>query len=478
MKAAVIALALLGCAPAAATSATLELAPCRVRDLGTPAECGSHEVAEDPADSGGRRIPLRVVRVPARGDDRAADPLFLLAGGPGQAASEAYPALFPYLAAIGQRRDLVMVDQRGTGGSGALDCPRSDRIEDELAESALARLAERCRPLLAGDLTQYTTERAADDLEAVRQALGYGPINLLGVSYGTRLALEFARRYPDSVRSIVIDGVAPRSLKIPLSFAMDAERALEGVARRCRDDAACRERFGDLERRLERALAALPRHVVLRDPKSGERIELTLTRAMVAAALRGLLYSPELTALLPLTLEHIEAGQFQSLIAQASLLGEAGAEGMSIGLMLSVICSEDVPRISDAEAARDTAESFLGRTLVDEFAAACAGWPRAALPPGFAEPVRSEAPVLALSGELDPATPPRWADDALATLPRGRHLIVPGASHGAIVRSCAATLVGRYLEQPESVAELDAGCLEGAAADNLPFFVDFAGPRE
>jgi pimeloyl-ACP methyl ester carboxylesterase len=472
------ALALPGCATAAATpEAALELAPCRVPSLGSPGECGTLEVAENPALEGGRRISLRVVRLRARDEEPAADPIFLLAGGPGQAATEAYPPLLPYFAAIARRRDLVMIDQRGTGSSGPLDCPAEEGLESELADGALGRLAERCRAGLEGDLTQYTTARAADDLEAVRRALGYGPIDLVGVSYGTRLALEFARRHPESVRALVIDGVAPRSMKIPLSFAKDAQSALEGVARACSEETSCRDRFGALAPRVQKALDGLPRKVVLRDPREGDRLELTLTRAVVASALRGLLYSPELMALLPLTLEQAEAGEFQSLIAQAALLGESGEEGLSLGLMLSVVCSEDVARIGDDEVLRETAGTFLGSTVVDEFRAACRGWPRAELEPGFEEPVRADVPVLALSGDLDPATPPRWAEDAVATLPRSRHLVVPGASHGTLMRSCTASLVADYLDAPEALDALDASCLSRAAA-KLPFFIDFAGPPQ
>lgn len=472
--------ALVACKPTATTdapSATLALAPCRVRGLGTLADCATLEVAENPDAKDGRQLGLRVVVVAAPpSEERKADPLFLLAGGPGQAATEAYAPMLHMFRRVRRHRDIVMIDQRGTGQSAPLDCALSAGLEESLVEGAMAKVAKACRNELDADLTQYSTERAANDIEAVRVALGYGPINIFGASYGTRLALEFVRRHPESVRSVVIDGVAPRAMKLPLSMAKDGQRALDGIFAACAEDAACKAKFGDLAKVWRELLTSFPRLIHVRDPRTAEPVDVTLTRPLFVSALRGLLYSPELTSLLPLTLRQAHAGDFQGFIAQASLLGESSEDMMSLGLFLSVVCGEDVALISDAEIAAQTDGTFLGRTMVDELRAACDGWPRPELAPDFAEPVRSDVPVLALSGELDPVTPPAWGDAAVKHLSRSRHLVVPGAAHGTVVRGCTAELIDTFIDEPATVADIDASCLDEASLDVPSFFIDYAGP--
>ncbi len=481
MKAWVLSASLLvaGCRPGAATdreAPELELLPCLVRGIGAPAECGTLEVAENPERPEGRRIGLYVVRLPARAAEPLPDPLFLLAGGPGQAATEAFGPMIPLLHAVNQRRDIVMVDQRGTGASRPLDCELPKGLEGNLVEGVMAQVARGCRQGLDAELTQYTTRHAAADLDRVRAALGYARINLAGGSYGTRLALEYARRHGESLRSMALDGVAPRAMKLPLSMARDAERALARQFAACSDDPACKEAFGDLDRSFRDLCDGLPRPIVVRDPRSGERVEVTMTRALFVQALRGLLYSPELTSLLPLTIEQAKGGDFSGFVAQASLLGESSEEAMSLGLFLSVVCAEDVAHITEAEIVAETEGTFLGRAVVDELRAACEGWPRAELEDDFAAPVVSRVPTLLLSGEMDPVTPPRWGDAAAEHLETARHLVVPGASHGTLLRGCTVSLFRDFLAAPDAVGALDASCLERAARDVPDFFIDFAGP--
>lgn len=475
-----LAFACLACKPAGAevdAEPALRLLPCRVRGVSKIAECGTFEVAENPDEPEGRKIALRVVRLKARdADERLPDPLFLLAGGPGQAASEAYGPMLPALSRINRRRDIVMVDQRGTGASAPLDCDTPEGLADNLVDGVLAKVAKRCRTELDADLTQYTTARAAADLDAVRAALGYGSINLFGASYGTRLALEYVRRHESSVRSVVIDGVAPRAMKIPVTMAEDGQRAVDMIFEACSKDDACKHAFGDLKGRFDALVASLPRSIRVRDPRTGEKAEVELTRALFTGALRGLLYSPELTSLLPLTIQNAHGGDFQSFIAQATVLGESASEMMSLGLFLSVICVEDVDHITEAEVVAATRGTFLGRSMVDELRDACEGWPRAALDEDFADPVSSDRPVLALSGELDPVTPPRWAEAAVKHLSTSRHLVVSGAAHGTLMRGCTAKLVAEFVDEPGSVGDIDATCLEDAALDKPRFFIDFAGP--
>jgi pimeloyl-ACP methyl ester carboxylesterase len=471
-----IGLALVACGPDAAPvpQASVDVVPCRIRGVGQLADCAGVQVHEDRDAKQGRKLTLRVVRLRARGTTPVADPIFMLAGGPGQAATEAYPPVLAYLSALAKKRDIVLVDRRGTGSSEALDCDTEDDLAEMFRPRALERTAAKCRPELKGDLTRYSTAYAADDLDDVRKALGYDAINLYGSSYGTRLALSYAQRHPEAVRSLVLDAVAPASLLIPLPLARDAQRAFDQLVQRCAAEASCVEAFPDLPGDLTTVLARLGddgREIQLRHPRTGESLRLTITRDSFAQALRGLLYSPELLAVLPHALHRAAAGDFEPFVAQTSSLADASQDAMSLGLFLSVVCSEDVPRIEQAALESATANTFVGRAMVDEFRAVCAAWPRGPLP----EPPREVSkPTLLLSGEFDPATPPRWAEVAQKQLPHSRHLVVPGAAHGVAIRSCVPRLLAQFFDEPLRVEALDASCI---ARDVPPLFIDFAGPR-
>ncbi len=471
-------LALWGCGgePSEVPEPRIPLEPCRLTGFGRECQCGQVEVYENRATREGRKIPLRIVRIPAQGSAREPDPLFLLAGGPGQASSEAYVPMLPTFGDIGLDRDLVMVDQRGSGSSAPLDCAPPDDLADELRDDALVRLTKECRASLTADLAQYTTAAAADDLDDVRAALGYDRINLLGGSYGTRLALVYAKRHPSHVRTLVLDGVAPPDMALPLSFAPDGQLALELVLKRCEEDDACRRAFPALGATLDEVLARLadePAKIALRDPTTGKPLQFELTRDGFAQGLRNVMYSPELTALLPLTISQAAEDDFASFIALVALFVES-SEGMSIGLTLSVLCQEDVSHITEAQIVSASAGSFLGRAITDSFRQACEGW---ALPRGPAEAsraVHSEAPTLALSGQADPATPSRWAEHALQHLPNGRHVVVPTMGHGVWFRGCIPRLIQQLLDDPANLGTMDVRCADEIQAPR--FFIDSAGP--
>ncbi|MBW2456197.1 MAG: alpha/beta fold hydrolase [Deltaproteobacteria bacterium] len=475
---AVTLLALWGCGgePSAVPEPQIPLEPCRLPGFGRECECGQLEVYENRQTREGRKIPLRIVRYPAQGSARQPDPLFLLAGGPGQAASEAYVPMLPAFGDIGLDRDLVLVDQRGSGSSAALDCAPPDDLADELRDDALEKLTKECRASQVGDLEQYTTAASADDLDDVRAALGYDRINLLGASYGTRLALVYAKRHETHVRSLVLDGVAPPDMTLPLSFAPDGQRALELILNRCEADDACRRAFPDLGDKLDgllERLAAEPAQVSVRHPTTGKPLRFELTRDGFAQSLRNIMYSPELVALLPLTITQAAEGDFASFIALVALFVES-SEGMSIGLTLSVLCREDVSHIAEAQIAKQSAGSFLGRSITDSFRRACEAWQVPRGPAETSAPVHSNAPTLALSGEADPATPPRWAERALQHLPNGRHVVVPTMGHGVSFRGCVPRLIRQLLDDPASVGTMDVSCADEIQAPR--FFIDTAGP--
>jgi len=474
---ALAALLVAGCAeaPPSARDASL-LAPCTSAEAPADALCGQVEVWENRAASEGRRVALKIVVLPALSREPRADPLFVLAGGPGQAATEIAGALAALLTRVQEERDVVLVDQRGTGGSSPLDCDLPEDL-DAQADPVGASLA-RLRECLAGyeaDTRLYTTPIAMDDLDDVRSALGYDRINLWGGSYGTRAALVYMRRHPDRARSAVLDGVAPPDMKLPLSFAADGQRALDRLLEACEEDPDCRGTFPALGERITRLLERLeeqPAELSLEDPHTGAPEEVRIDRDTLASLLRNALYSPTVSSLLPLLLERADAGDYRGLAALASLAGEVPSN-LSLGMMLSVLCTEDVALIAEPEAAAATARTFLKRAALDRFQESCSFWPRGELPPGYHDPVASEVPVLVLSGELDPATPPRWGAAVAEHLPNAHHVVVPAAGHGTSTLGCVPRLIGRFLDAG-SAADLDASCVEEIRRS--PFFLTPSGP--
>jgi pimeloyl-ACP methyl ester carboxylesterase len=461
---------------------SLELTPCQLSAPGTvlrqEALCGQLEVPENRAEPDGRKLSLRVAVLEAVSRDPAPDPLFLLAGGPGQAATEAFLPMLAILQDVRQKRDLVLVDQRGTGSSNPLDCPV---LEDEEewkvpSDDELRQQVRRCLEALDGDPRFYTTAVAMDDLDAVRQALGYERINLYGVSYGTRTAQTYLKLYPDRVRAIILDGVVPQDLAVGETWARDAQHALDLILARCAGDEACKTAFPSLSQDLDSLLHSLdgsPREVHLKHPVSGEDLEVPAQRETVVSIFQRFSYTPETVALLPLLVDRaVHHGDLATLLAQGVLVGQAGGS-MSQGMTFSVLCAEDIPFYDAARVAELNAGTYYGDLQTRILGAACAEWPRGEIPPDFKEPVRSDLPVLLLSGEADPVTPPSYAEQVAAGFSNHLHLVAPDSGHGVLSRGCLPKIAQAFLEAG-SVAGLETDCVAEIRA--LPFFLNPSGP--
>lgn len=487
MRHALLAACLLAGLPAQArTLGTIDFEPCTLApDFGTAsveAQCGTLEVPENPAAPGGRRIALAIAWVPTD-DDEAGDPVFMLAGGPGQSAKESYPSVAPAFRDVLRKRHVILVDQRGTGGSNPLVC-RDEQgrsavtgdVDDDAA--AAARFAQRCLEQLAdrADPRFYTTTDAVRDLEAVRAAIGAETINLLGISYGTRVAQQYVRRHPERVRTLVLDGVVPNVLVLGSEHAGNLERALELHFDRCRAVEACKGRLGDPRLNLDalsRELRAAPRQVTYRDALTGEWKTDALTFGHLAGLVRLFSYAPTVAAMLPLVLHEAAQGRGDVLMAQSQLILSQVTEQIMHGMQLSVMCSEDAPGL--AVNPRD-ANTLLGTEFVDFSLAQCAVWPRGEVPADFHDALKSDVPALLLSGEFDPVTPPRYGHAVLngwsrvddngpmddPWLGRGRHLVLRGQGHNVIGAGCMPRLLARFIDTADAKA-LDAKCLDGLA---------------
>jgi pimeloyl-ACP methyl ester carboxylesterase len=433
------------------------------------------EVPEDRGRPGGRRISLRVAVLPADAPRAAPDPVFAIAGGPGQSIADVYPEIASAFDRLNRDRDVVLVDQRGTGGSARLACPaiESPGQDLEVAEEELARRVRECAAALSAgaDLRQYGTDAFVADLEEVRGRLGYGRVNLVGFSYGTRAALAYARAHPDRVRTLVLDGAAPFEMRIGEDFARDSEAALQAVLRRCADDQACGEAHPDLERRFSALLARLDRHparVRARHPLTGRPLDLRLDGDAVRQVVLGFLYTPETAALLPPLLAQAAGGDLAPIAAQGILVAADVGAGISRPLQLSVLCAEDVPFYRSGQGAG----TFLGEAAVRSFRALCRAWPSEPVGAAFRDMPPLPLPALLLSGGADPVTPPRWAESLASRLPAARHVAIPGLGHGVFARGCVPRLVAEFVSRG-TAGGLDVACL--AQLRPSPPFVDLQG---
>ena len=446
---------------------TLQFEPCTLSATGLPAsiaaQCGTLAVPEDRERPAGRSIDLAIALVPSTAKQPQPDPVFMLAGGPGQSARESFPAAAGAFRELLRDRHVVLVDQRGTGASNPLACraPADDpAIGDAVVDAAAARqFAAQCLQALDADPRFYTTSDAVLDLEAVRAAIGAQQLNLVGISYGTRVALEYLRRHPARVRSVVLDGVVPPELALGSEHARNLEVSLDAQFERCAADPVCAQRFGSPRETLNKLLESLGRQaqsVRYRDPLTHEWQDGTLTRDVVAGVVRLFAYVPQLSAMLPRALAEAAAGRPDVLMAQGRMIESLVGEQINQGLQLSVSCSEDADRLRVDPADADT---LMGTTFVSTLLAQCEAWPRGRRPADFNEPVQSDDPVLLLSGEFDPVTPPRYGEQVLGHLPNGRHLVAQGQGHNVMVAGCAPRLMARFVASADAKG-LDASCLE------------------
>lgn len=438
--------------------------PCRTEDGNTEGLCGKYEVYENRQSRSGRKIALNVMVLPALTEKPASDPFFPLAGGPGQSAVEAYP-LTAFTAKIRQQRDVVLVDQRGTGGSNPLPCNLRDPKDSQanIGEYLPLDRIRACRAELEkkADLTQYTTSIWADDLDEVRQALGYDKINVFGGSYGTRAALVYLRRHGGHVRSLALEGVAPPEYLIPIAFSHTIEDSVNRLLDRCAADDACHKSYPDLRKEFQAILERLdqsPAHFEVKSPNGSGMQAITLTRTAFVANLRPMLYVPEFISEFPYTVHRAYENDWSIYGLVALTVRDALEKQIDRGLSFSVICSEDVPGISEDEIRRETSGTYLGDIQVRMYQKACAEWPRATVARDFHTPIRSSVPALLISGALDPATPPQASAGAARELSASRVVIVKDGTHGT-GSPCIDGLISDFVARGSSKT-LDASCVD------------------
>jgi pimeloyl-ACP methyl ester carboxylesterase len=456
------------------------LSACHIPNYRQEILCGTHTVFEDRLRNTGREIQINFAVIPAISEVSEPDPVLILPGGPGQAAKDMGPIVRLAFSDVNQNRDIVLIDQRGMGSSHPLQCEVPDLagegIQTEISNQQIRDFLSKCLESLEADVTLYTQDLANQDIHEILIALGYQNVNIYGGSWGTRAAQLYSQQFPEHVRSMILDGSAPLENKVPLFANDDAERALQLTFQDCVNDQDCNEAFPDLARKFQQALAHLGDkgiQVTLDDATTAESVTFTLTRDQFVNALRGILYVPEFVRLLPIIIEQASRGEYKALSGVSSYFATQQQDAMAIGASLSILCSEELGRMTDQEVAQLSQSGFVGSAFIDLYKNACSVWPKAAVPAIYSDFQDLDIPVLLLSGQLDPVTPPRWGEKMAEYYPNSLHLIANATGHNVAPVKCADELMRVFINEASS-ANLDGSCLLEIRRPS--FFTSSSGP--
>jgi len=456
----VLALAALCAAPAAAE---LRDAPCHLAGVETPVRCIAVDVPLDYAEPARGTITVTAAVVPATSARPEPDPLFVFAGGPGQAGTDFGPWLETAFARVRRARDVVLLDFRGTGRSGALDCRAPDLLERDY-RAAIERAVRECARRYGPGLEHYTHAEVVEDVERVRLALGVNDINLWGGSFGTRVAQHYVRAYGAHVRSVVLDAATPVGASIFVTAPRTAEDALQRLIAECAADAACGRAYPSLKRDFAALLDGAEAGALagdVRRPETGRLAQVALDRDTVAGLVRGALYVELTRALLPLAITEAARGRLEPLLALGAATGAWSTDTMALGFTLGIVCSEDLAQSKQDDPGRLSA-GFVRDSYYRAFLLFCSEWPTAPLPPEKLSPIESSVPALVISGEADPVTPPSLGEATLAQFATGVHAVVPGGFHTNSANPCVASIIASFIAEPGAGGR-DHGCLRRRA---------------
>lgn len=442
----------------------IDLQPCQVGNFS--ARCGTFSVFEDRAEQSGRRIELRLAVIPARSKEPAPDPVFVLAGGPGASALEWTNYYMQLLGTANEQRDIVLVDQRGAGGSNKMECPQSvetDRQAEELRD---------CLTGLNGDPRAYTTAWAMDDLDDVRAALGYDQINLYGGSYGGMAIQVYLLRHGKHVRTAAADGTTLLEVPILERWPLTSQKALEQMFTRCDSDASCHTAFPNLRQEFEAVLARLEREPIrlsIANPATGQPI--VVTAELFRTSIHGALTSTPTAVFVPQYIHLVYTEQWSELIELLGPFLNADDSAPTWNIMnLTILCFEEWAKIRRAETARLSAESYLQYgdvRLLSVPETICAVMPQPNPEALYGPLKRSTVPVLFFNGEADPQDPPENMAGSEERYPNSLVIVAPGQAHGFTGIPCRASIVADFIENG-TVDGLDTSCLKEV---ELPDFV-------
>ncbi|MGX9462760.1 alpha/beta hydrolase [Shewanella sp. A14] len=442
------------------TAPIAKTSTCYLDGLDEQFQCGKITVPENPKQPQGKQIDIHFAILPAIKNTHPDEALLAIAGGPGQSAIENAAGFNRMLSKVRQQRDILLIDQRGTGQSNILTC------EDDTAsllsmnddDLDIITMTEKCLSQIDADIAQYGSNIALTDFEAVRQYLGYQKLHLYGISYGSRMAQLYMRHYPEALLTVTLDGVVPMQQSV-VAIGDSIERGLNVLWRDCKSTPACQQQFPDLVdeyNKVDQLLANAPISQQVRDPQTDEPSDFLLTRGKFSSAIRMAMYMANIRALIPHAIHQAAQGNYQPILGIYTLTADSA--GIAMGMHASVVCGEDIHRITD-QMRKDAKESYISGNMLEGLEKTCQAWPMPKVDDNFSEPIHSDIPTLLLSGELDPATPPNWGALAQEKLTKSKHFIAPYATHGVAGQSCGNDLVAQLVDQG-SVKDIDGECLQ------------------
>jgi pimeloyl-ACP methyl ester carboxylesterase len=444
-----------------ATENSLSLEDCHLDGIKQQVQCGKLVVPENYSQPEGESISLNFAVLPAMDKSQNKEPLMFLAGGPGQAAVGIASGLYKAFNEIRKTRDLILVDQRGTGESHPLQC--EDSIEQDIysavPEDFTVQDVKDCLNTLTGDLSQYNSENAIRDFDAVRAALGHEKMAIYGGSYGTRAGLVYMRMFPESLSAVILDSVGPIEVPIGL-FGKSSARSFSMLLENCKKEASCLAAYPELENEFRAVLSQLEKEKVtlaIQHPRLGTKTSLVVSKDKFLSTIFMQLYSIQGRSLVPLVIHQASLGNYAPLTGL--IAATEGGMGMSVGLTFNIVCNEDMPKVTDAMFKSDAENDFNGNVSHLAWQAACPVWPQYRPSEAFYQPVTADIPTLIISGDLDPVTPPSNAEYSNKSLPNSKHIVMKNSGHTPGVSSCAIDVINEFLNK-KNPNDLDESCLD------------------
>ncbi len=439
----------------------LTLENCHLGEIRSQVKCGKLEVPENYQQPDGDTIAVNFAVLPAIDDSEYKAPLMFLAGGPGQAAVELATGLNHVFREVRKTRDIILVDQRGTGESSPLSCDFEavDNVYSSLPDALNPQEVKDCVAQFKGDVTQYNSENAIRDFDAIRAALGHEKLNIYGGSYGTRAGLVFMRMFPESLESVVLDSVGP--IEVPIGmFGQSGARSFNLLLENCKNNESCNTAFPNLAEEFQAVKVRLAKEVASIDilhPRLGTPTKLVIDNTKFTGNLRFQLYGMEGRSMVPLVIHQAFLGNYQPLIG---LMARTEDEQLVYtGLLFNIVCNEDIPRVSEADRAADASNNFDGEDSHSAWDMVCPFFPEYRPSEDFYQSVTADIPTLILSGNLDPVTPPSNGEYSAKSLPNSHHIIVENASHTVAMSTCASDIINEFLTS-KTPKTLDESCLK------------------
>ncbi|GAB3050120.1 alpha/beta fold hydrolase [Intrasporangium mesophilum] len=421
--------------------------------------CGTLRVPEDRSKPDGRQIALRIAVVPALASRHAPEPLFVLAGGPGAPSTQFFAWLPSVFAEVHASRDIVLVDQRGTGASNALEYPAvpdTHGLSPTAANTRLSAWAGGALAAIDGDPRFYTSTVAADDIDDVRAALGYEQIDLYGTSYGGTLVQYYLRQHADRVRVAVLDGSTPVDVPVLERMAASSQAALDLLFKRCAADPACHEAFPRLANDWTTLLNRLAKPLTVVDPASGDTA--VIDQALLANAIHLALLNESTAAQVPLGIHLASLGRW---VDAADVIGAPPSGGPTLVMADEILCSEAWARLRPAEVARLGRGSYslpMEQSNATQREAKCRYLPKGAVSPGDGAAVRTRIPVLWLVGDGDPQDPPSNLSGVPAQQPNSRIVVMPAQQHVVGQLGCMPSVIAAFLSSASAIG-LNTSCV-------------------